>query len=177
MYHSAALLYCGNCMQGGLPLASCASPPPAYLPASTRYNTETVSGDVLARMKQQMVDSNSSSSHSFLLDDDSTLPFAAAEVLGAMDDKVRDGTRSAGRQVGQASCDTFKGQGGSAQDQADSDAITFTYLACCCRTSTSAFQYQTRSRRATPLAALHSWRRSCASRRQGHERLAQLVAS
>eukprot|EP00798_Chlamydomonas_sp_ICE-L_P002990 gene2990-12998_t len=52
-----------------------------------RYNTETVSAEVLARMKQQMVDSNSSSSHSFLLDDDSTLPFAAAEVLGAMDDK------------------------------------------------------------------------------------------
>jgi myosin-5 len=40
-------------------------------------------------MKQQMVDSSSASSHSFLLDDDSTLPFAAAEVLGAMDDKVR----------------------------------------------------------------------------------------
>lgn len=52
-----------------------------------KYNTETVSAEVLARMKQLMVDSNSSSSHSFLLDDDSTLPFAAAEVLNHMDDK------------------------------------------------------------------------------------------
>jgi len=52
-----------------------------------RYNTETVSAEVLARMKQQMQDINSSSSHSFLLDDDSTLPFSAPEVLGAMDDK------------------------------------------------------------------------------------------
>lgn len=52
-----------------------------------RYNTESVSHDVLAAMKQKMVEGNSSSSHSFLLDDDSTLPFAAAEVLGAMDDK------------------------------------------------------------------------------------------
>lgn len=39
-------------------------------------------------MKQRMMDhSSAASSHSFLLDDDSTLPFAAAEVLGAMDDK------------------------------------------------------------------------------------------
>ena len=45
-----------------------------------KYNTETVSAEVLGKMKQQMMDSNSSSSHSFLLDDDSTLPFAAAEV-------------------------------------------------------------------------------------------------
>lgn len=45
-----------------------------------RYNTETVSSDVLAQMKQRMVDANSASSHSFLLDDDSTLPFVAAEV-------------------------------------------------------------------------------------------------
>ncbi|GFH24351.1 uncharacterized protein HaLaN_22129 [Haematococcus lacustris] len=45
-----------------------------------RYNTETVSGEVLQQMKQRMVDSNSASSHSFLLDDDSTLPFVAAEV-------------------------------------------------------------------------------------------------
>ena len=48
-----------------------------------KYNTETVSGEVLARMKQLMVDNNSTSSHSFLLDDDSTLPFAAQEVGGA----------------------------------------------------------------------------------------------
>lgn len=52
-----------------------------------RYNTETVSAEVLSRMKQQMTDVNSSSSHSFLLDDDATLPFSAADVLNAMDDK------------------------------------------------------------------------------------------
>lgn len=57
-----------------------------HITALHRYNTETVSGEVLGHMKQRMVESSSSASHSFLLDDDSTLPFAAAEVLGAMDD-------------------------------------------------------------------------------------------
>jgi len=52
-----------------------------------RYNTETVSSDVLGQMKQRMVDSTASTSHSFLLDDDSTLPFVAAEVLANIDDK------------------------------------------------------------------------------------------
>ncbi|KAG2451764.1 hypothetical protein HYH02_003543 [Chlamydomonas schloesseri] len=52
-----------------------------------KYNTETVSPEVLGRMKQAMVDSNSSTSHSFLLDDDSSLPFQAAELLANMDDK------------------------------------------------------------------------------------------
>lgn len=53
-----------------------------------KYNTETVSSEVLAHMKAQMIDhSSSSSSHSFLLDDDSTLPFAAHDVLSHMDDK------------------------------------------------------------------------------------------
>lgn len=47
-----------------------------------------VSAEVLLRMKQAMVDSNSSASHSFLLDDDSSLPFQAAELLANMDDKV-----------------------------------------------------------------------------------------
>lgn len=47
-----------------------------------RYNTETVSADVLSRMKQQMASVNNMSSHSFLLDDDATLPFLAGEVLG-----------------------------------------------------------------------------------------------
>ncbi len=35
-----------------------------------------------------MADHSSAASHSFLLDDDSTLPFTAQEVLAAMDDKV-----------------------------------------------------------------------------------------
>ncbi|GFR45863.1 hypothetical protein Agub_g7314 [Astrephomene gubernaculifera] len=52
-----------------------------------KYNTETVSPDVLSRMKQAMVDSNSSAGHSFLLDDDSSLPFQAADLLANMDDK------------------------------------------------------------------------------------------
>ena len=46
---------------------------------------------VLGRMKQAMVDHSSSASHSFLLDDDSTLPFAAQDILMQMDDKVRQG--------------------------------------------------------------------------------------
>eukprot|EP00798_Chlamydomonas_sp_ICE-L_P014024 gene14024-19961_t len=53
-----------------------------------RHGTESVSADVLQRMKQQMLDSLSSSFHSFLLDDDSTVPFEVGEVLNAMDDKV-----------------------------------------------------------------------------------------
>ncbi|KXZ52496.1 MYO1A protein [Gonium pectorale] len=52
-----------------------------------KYNTETVSPEVLGRMKQAMVESHSSASHSFLLDDDSSLPFQAAELLANMDDK------------------------------------------------------------------------------------------
>ncbi|GLC49895.1 hypothetical protein PLESTB_000320400 [Pleodorina starrii] len=53
-----------------------------------KHNTETVSAEVLNRMKQQaMVDSNSAASHSFLLDDDSSLPFQAAELLENMDDE------------------------------------------------------------------------------------------
>ncbi|EFJ44389.1 type XI myosin heavy chain MyoA [Volvox carteri f. nagariensis] len=52
-----------------------------------KYNTETVSPEVLSRMKQAMVESNSTASHSFLLDDDSSLPFQAAELLANMDDK------------------------------------------------------------------------------------------
>ena len=59
-----------------------------------RYNTETVSSEVLSCMKQQMtVLNNSTGNHSFLLDDDATLPFAAADVLNALDDKVRHDSR------------------------------------------------------------------------------------
>ncbi len=42
----------------------------------------------MSAMKNQMQDANSANSHSFLLDDDATLPFSAADVLNAMDDKV-----------------------------------------------------------------------------------------
>ncbi|KAI8462592.1 MAG: hypothetical protein J3K34DRAFT_527632 [Monoraphidium minutum] len=54
-----------------------------------KYNTETVSSEVLGRMKAAMVESSASSaaSHSFLLDDDSTLPFSAADIVGQMDDR------------------------------------------------------------------------------------------
>lgn len=55
------------------------SHPPA--PHHHRYNTETVSPEVLSRMKQQMTDANSAATHSFLLDDDATLPFSAAGEL------------------------------------------------------------------------------------------------
>ncbi|GLC45496.1 hypothetical protein PLESTM_001742100 [Pleodorina starrii] len=52
-----------------------------------KYNTETVSPEVLYRMQQAMADSNSAASYSFQLDDDSSLPFQAAELLANMDDK------------------------------------------------------------------------------------------
>jgi hypothetical protein len=42
-------------------------------------------------MKQAMVEHSSSASHSFLLDDDSTLPFVASDILAQMDDKVGAG--------------------------------------------------------------------------------------
>ena len=61
-----------------------------------KYNTETVSSEVLSKMKQLMVDNNSHASHSFLLDDDSTLPFQAQEVLSQMDDKVCAAAASSG---------------------------------------------------------------------------------
>ena len=37
-------------------------------------------------MKQLMVDSTASASHSFLLDDDSTIPFSHGEIEALMDD-------------------------------------------------------------------------------------------
>lgn len=55
-----------------------------------RYGTETVSHEVLSRMKQRMVESSSSSaSHSFLLDDDSTIPFTHDDITGMLNGKVR----------------------------------------------------------------------------------------
>jgi myosin V len=53
-----------------------------------RYNTETVSHDVLGRMKQLMVDNNTAASHSFLLDDDSSIPFSLDDIQNLMEDKV-----------------------------------------------------------------------------------------
>ena len=53
-----------------------------------RYNTETVSHEVLARMKQLMVDNNTAASHSFLLDDDSSIPFSLDDIAALMEDKA-----------------------------------------------------------------------------------------
>ncbi|KAK9809830.1 hypothetical protein WJX72_000004 [[Myrmecia] bisecta] len=52
-----------------------------------RYGTETVSHDVLGRMKQLMVDNNTAASHSFLLDDDSSIPFSLDDIQQLMEDK------------------------------------------------------------------------------------------
>lgn len=62
-----------------------------------KYQTETVSSEVLAQMKARMVENAAlaaaggggagAASHSFLLDDDSTLPFAPAEVCAQLDDR------------------------------------------------------------------------------------------
>ena len=49
-----------------------------------------MSPDVLAQMKMAMQESsNSAASHSFLLDDDSAIPFTHADVERMVDDKVR----------------------------------------------------------------------------------------
>lgn len=44
---------------------------------------------VLARMKQLMVDNNTAASHSFLLDDDSSIPFSLDDIAALMEDKAR----------------------------------------------------------------------------------------
>lgn len=55
-----------------------------------KYGTETVSQDVLVKMKTSMTEeSNASSSNSFLLDDDSNIPFTVEEIASAMDAIVR----------------------------------------------------------------------------------------
>ena len=48
-----------------------------------------MSHEVLARMKQLMVDNNTAASHSFLLDDDSSIPFSLDDIAALMEDKVR----------------------------------------------------------------------------------------
>ena len=52
-----------------------------------RYGTETVSHEVLSAMKEQMVlnASNAAASHSFLLDDDATIPFTHDDVSSLME--------------------------------------------------------------------------------------------
>ena len=57
-----------------------------------RYGTETVSHEVLGRMKQLMVDNNTAASHSFLLDDDSSIPFSLDDISNLMEDKVKCAT-------------------------------------------------------------------------------------
>ena len=44
---------------------------------------------VLGRMKQLMVDNNTAASHSFLLDDDSSIPFSLDDIAALMEDKAR----------------------------------------------------------------------------------------
>ena len=52
-----------------------------------RYGTETVSQEVLGLMKQLMMqDTNSAVSNSFLLDDDSSIPFSVEAISAAMAD-------------------------------------------------------------------------------------------
>jgi myosin-5 len=52
-----------------------------------RYGTETVSQEVLGLMKQLMMqDTNSAVSNSFLLDDDSSIPFSVEAISTAMKD-------------------------------------------------------------------------------------------
>ena len=43
---------------------------------------------VLARMKQLMTENQSASSHSFLLDDDSSIPFQLDDIQDVIGDKV-----------------------------------------------------------------------------------------
>ena len=50
---------------------------------------------VLGRMKQLMVDNNTAASHSFLLDDDSSIPFSLDDIAALMEDKVRAARSSA----------------------------------------------------------------------------------
>mmetsp|Transcript_16713 Transcript_16713/g.28212 ORF Transcript_16713/g.28212 Transcript_16713/m.28212 type:complete len:1568 (-) Transcript_16713:109-4812(-) len=56
-----------------------------------KYGTETVSQEVLANMKQLMMDdTNSSASNSFLLDDDSSIPFSMDDITAALGESFKD---------------------------------------------------------------------------------------
>eukprot|EP01025_Chloroclados_australasicus_P055566 TRINITY_DN6759_c0_g1_i2.p1 TRINITY_DN6759_c0_g1~~TRINITY_DN6759_c0_g1_i2.p1 ORF type:complete len:1608 (-),score=236.01 TRINITY_DN6759_c0_g1_i2:671-5494(-) len=52
-----------------------------------KYGTETVSQELLSKMKRVMVENTSNSSHSFLLDDDSSIPFNNEDIENHMQDK------------------------------------------------------------------------------------------
>lgn len=52
-----------------------------------KYNTETVSHLVLGKMKDMMSKNSSAASHSFLLDDDSAIPFQQEDILNMLNDK------------------------------------------------------------------------------------------
>eukprot|EP01024_Parvocaulis_polyphysoides_P068453 TRINITY_DN8347_c0_g1_i1.p2 TRINITY_DN8347_c0_g1~~TRINITY_DN8347_c0_g1_i1.p2 ORF type:complete len:112 (-),score=11.01 TRINITY_DN8347_c0_g1_i1:482-817(-) len=57
-----------------------------------KYGTETVSQELLSKLKRAMVDSTSTASHSFLLDDDSSIPFTNEDIENHMQDKGMYGT-------------------------------------------------------------------------------------
>lgn len=68
-----------------------------------KYNTETVSPEVLQQMKQLMVDNSSAASHSFLLDDDSSIPFQLEHIVANMEEKVRKVKTRSGRALSETS--------------------------------------------------------------------------
>lgn len=50
-----------------------------------KYGTHTVSSEVISSMRVQMTeDANSAISNSFLLDDDSSIPFSLDDISGSM---------------------------------------------------------------------------------------------
>ena len=62
---------------------------PAWLGCSLCGKTYTFGAQgVLARMKQLMTENQTAASHSFLLDDDSSIPFALDEIQALLEDKV-----------------------------------------------------------------------------------------
>ena len=63
--------------------------PAHVLPGPRRLLTPGVAQAVLAKMKELMTANTSASSHSFLLDDDSSIPFQLDDIQGVIDDKVR----------------------------------------------------------------------------------------
>jgi hypothetical protein len=62
-----------------------------------RANGAAAGAQVLGRMKQLMVDNNTAASHSFLLDDDSSIPFSLDDIAALMEDKARRRRRALAR--------------------------------------------------------------------------------
>ncbi len=60
-----------------------------------RADAAAARAQVLGRMKQLMVDNNTAASHSFLLDDDSSIPFSLDDIAALMEDKARRRRRRA----------------------------------------------------------------------------------